>query len=172
MAKLTTSELEQILMRTNHIKDIHYESHRDLPSIDFELWKSESSQYISGCVQRFGLALNLPYIEDDFGKDHERRRSWEKHYLRKHLEVMNYYYSNALRGNNLLSTISLIEALQDARGQYVGSNKVGLRRRIRSLVAYKDKYYDDRAEYVKELKERTYRLLVYLSEQSPASSSK
>ena len=167
------SKIEELLLKDSHIVAIHHADDYDIPEINIALWSSEDREsckiFLNGCIEY----LNSPCIEDDFGSNHDARRAWKTDSSRPK-KVKEYYSKNALKYNKF---VNISDALYELLRRYDGTNKRKFERLDsavrKEIPASKDEYdmlaTQQKIGVVKNVKDRLYDVLQFLSEQSPPS---
>jgi len=167
-------EIENILLREEHVVAVHYDAENEIPDIDLSLWSSRRAEYQKRRLSYLEEYLNLPYfIEDDFEDNHPVRRVWREKLESKYNWFSILYEKNALRYNHLVLVAAAINSLDK---EYMGSGMEefsNLKGKLMSIIPKYANEYDkmstrQKIEHIKKIKNEVYSILRFLSEQKPS----
>lgn len=164
----SVSEMERILLEDPHVKAIHHDEEWAPLEIDYNFWTEEWGEVQKGGIENLKRQLDYPYIEDDFGSSHNARRLWAKELEGKYQWFRQYHKTNALRINFIFAILGTLGNLTIG---YAGPNKDELANLIQETKNKHTKGYNllpttEKIKHVKQLKQATYDILKFLSEQS------
>jgi len=169
-----SSEMERILRDDPHVQDILYDNLGEIPEIDPSHWSGERYGKVKDVLEQVVDFLLAPYIVDDFKTNHDQRRTWQDALVSRHSELEQVFEQNPIRRRGFLMMPVYVQEF--SRG-YTGPN-IEMLQELQDAVfeGFPDSKYgslstEDKIEAIKEVKRRTYNILVFLSKQNPASST-
>ncbi len=178
MTKLLSQEdIESILSRDPHFIKVHPAEEWEEVTIDRKLWKDKDYEDVLRSVNLLVGYLNRPYIEDDFGSDHEKRREWQTDYEKKYGEPMEQFFrEDSLKGG--IPYFAMGSPLLGLRMKYIGEDKEEFKRQIEMIYEGLPPKIDydleldtsQKIAVIKSLKVRIHRFLKYLSSESRADN--
>jgi hypothetical protein len=171
----TRSEMEKILLADPHIVAIHYDEPWNVPDVDPCLWEKDETKRGQDQAQYLEKFLNMPYIEDIFGTDDRERRKWQASVARANKADIYWAYANCALRYVILSVVNM--SLLIMNKIYEGTNSDNLQElggevdRLIGGLSYEDAKmpFQERVEYVRNIKNKAFATLKFLSEQNPAN---
>jgi len=168
---LTVSQMESILLEDEHIVAIHHSEKWELPEIDHSIFgpnNRESRNVNIGALEEY---LNSPCIEDNFNY-HGDRRNWRDQMKANYHWFTDIYSNNALRVNRISVAISVFQVINLYYSGTMPDELAELTRPIYNILKepYDSKTAQEKIEHIKYFKNLIYNAVVFLSQQSPASS--
>lgn len=161
--------IEEILLTDTHVIRIHHSSYSQsmFPQIDYSLWRAKKRAEKE--IKYIQEDLCYPYVEDDFGADHQARRIWE---ATKERKVKRYLGNNQLSVNAFSGMLLSVDTLSEG---YKGTNKQKFEVLVDIVNAndydsYNKKSTQEKIEFVEGIRKHVYKLLQFLSKQTPALS--
>ena len=165
------SNIEAIIITKYPIVELYSDIVPNLPKVNINLWESRFQKSRKGMMDGFKEACHYPFMIDSFDQNNDERYKWKIKMLKDHHWFDEFYNKTALCG----SAVDVLFEIVGVDKGYVGSNKPQLLElsNQQNLLdkEYGDKTTKEKIEFVRIIRTKGYKILNFLSKQSPIKNN-